>query len=125
PCRRTCSPHPVDRQPADQAAGRHVGTSAPRTERQAGDADPGGRAAPVVRTADSRARTGSARRCRTTHRGWHPEAWNPGGFCRLPVAGIAVRLRALASELTTRHPLRVEHHAPARARTWRTRPRIV
>ena len=62
PRRRARPSHPIDRQPADQAAGRRCRPAAAQPQRQGRDADRSRRAAAVLCAAAAVARRGSARR---------------------------------------------------------------
>ena len=114
PRRRTRPPHPIDRQPADQAAGRRCRPAAAQPQRQGCDADRSRRAAAVLCAAAAGACGRSARRGGAPRERGRGAARRARGFCRLSPGQIAGGVFALASRPAARRPRRPERQPQAR-----------
>ena len=120
---RARSPHPIDREPADQAAGGHSRLPAAASERQTGHADRGGRAARVLRAADSRA---WPRRRAMSSRGRKVKVSCGSAFPRIspPIVSTKVLSDSPAhARPETRCALRSERQVAPRPGARRARPR--
>ena len=125
PRRGTRPPHPVDRQPADQAAGRGCRPAALESQRQGRDANGSRRTVAVVCTAAVVAGGRGARRDDPSRQRRRNSARGARGFRRLPAGEIAGGVLAHASGLADGRPRRSKHLYQARSRTRRTRSRAV
>ena len=111
PRRRTRPPHPIDRQPADQAAGGRCRPAAAQPQRQGRDADRSRRAAVVLCAAAAGAGGRSARRGGAPRERGRGAARCARGFRRLSAGQIAGGIFALASRPAARRARRPEHQS--------------